>query len=95
MSNRVQEAKRYQDAIRAILLQEWDPIGVADAPEAHDEYNSYVPQIYALLIRREPASMIFDFLWWAETESMGLCGNRAKTAAVAERLAQIPSDLGL
>ena len=29
-------------AIRAALMQHWDPIGVADIPEAADEYDSYL-----------------------------------------------------
>ena len=32
-------AKRYYDAVREILLREWDPIGVPDVPEAQNEYD--------------------------------------------------------
>jgi hypothetical protein len=28
--------------IRALLMAEWDPIGVADIPEAQTEYDSYI-----------------------------------------------------
>ena len=31
------DARRYHDGIHRILLHEWDPIGVADAPVAQDE----------------------------------------------------------
>jgi hypothetical protein len=93
VSKYLKSAKWYHEAIRAILLKDWDPIGVADSVEAEDEYDSYVPQIYSMLIRREPSSKLFEFLWWAETENMGLCGNRAHTTQVAERLVRLSDEL--
>lgn len=93
MSEYVDRAKQYHDAIRQILLKEWDPIGVADAPQAQDEYDGYIGQIYALLIRREHRQKLVDFLWWVITENMGLAGNRRLTEQVADRLLQLPNQL--
>jgi hypothetical protein len=93
VSERLDRARSYHEAIREVLLREWDPIGVNDIPEAQDEYDSYVGQVYALLIRRTPASKILDLLWGIETEHMGLSGNRQHTAQIAERLAALPSEL--
>jgi len=45
-----ERAKQYHEAIRAILLKEWDPIGVSHIPEAQDEYDRYVGGVYRLLI---------------------------------------------
>jgi len=42
------------DAIRQILLKEWDPIGVREIEGAQDEYNRYAGLIYKLLIDRKP-----------------------------------------
>ena len=89
MSQHLQNARQYHQAIREILLTEWDPIGVADIFEAEDEYDSYVPQIYGLIVRREPVEKIFDYLWWAETKNMELCGNRKRTELVARKLAEL------
>src|SRR5688572_6040962 len=89
MRDRLRRAKSYQDAIRDVLMREWDPIGVADMPEAQDEYDSYIGQIYGLLARREPKYKLVDSLWWAETENMGLYGNRRHTERVADLLLQI------
>ncbi len=89
MSENVQRAKSYQEAIRLILLREWDPISVADVPQAQDDYDSYISQIHGLLVRREPRYKMVDFLWWAETEHMGLYGNRQRTERVADLLLQI------
>ena len=47
-------ARLLHQAIRRALLIEWDPIGVGQMPEAQDEYDSYVPQIYKMLITERP-----------------------------------------
>jgi hypothetical protein len=93
MNERRAEARKYHEAIHSILLREWDPIGVYDAPEAQDEYDAYVSQVHGLLIRREPLHKMMDYLWWAETVHMGLCGNRSRTEAVARRLMHLPEQL--
>jgi hypothetical protein len=89
MSEFLRRAKSYQGAIREVLMREWDPIGVADVPQAQDEYDSYIHQIYGMLIRRESKYKLIDFLWWAETENMGLYGSRRRTEHVADLLLQI------
>jgi hypothetical protein len=35
--------------LRRYLLNGWDPIGVADAPEAQDEYDGYLSPLLRLL----------------------------------------------
>lgn len=87
------QARIYHDAIRRILLKEWDPIGVSEIPEAQDEYDSYVGEIHKMLISRKPKYEIFDYLWWLETEHMGLTGNRQATEHFAERLAKLPDEI--
>lgn len=94
MSEFLRRAKSCQDAIREVLMREWDPIGVTDVPEAQDKYDSYINQIYGLLIRREPKYKLVDFLWWAENENMALYGNRKRTEHVADLLLQLTDELG-
>jgi hypothetical protein len=86
MSDYRDRAKRYHEAIHNILLHDWDPIGVAEIPQAQDEYDSCVGQIYGMLIRHEPRHKILDYLWWVETEHMGLCGNLQRTDRIVDRL---------
>jgi len=93
MDDYLNRAKRYHDAIHEVLIKQWDPIGVAAVPEAQDEYDMYVPEIYAKLIRHENKQQIFDHLWWIETERMGLYGNRRSTEAIAERLCQVRAEI--
>ena len=95
MSEELDRARRYQKAIREALLHEWDPIGVSDIPEAQDEYDSYVGAVYKLLITKRPQSEIFDYLWWLETEHMGLSGDRQGTEAFVDRLLRLPAELEL
>ena len=92
MNERLEQAKIYHAAISKVLMRDWDPIGVADIPEAADEYDSYVSQVHGLLIRREPLYKMVDFLWWVETEHMGLRGNRRRTEHVADQLLRLPSE---
>jgi hypothetical protein len=93
MGSHLDRAQRYHEAIRAVLLREWDPIGVSQFAEAQDEYDGYIHDIYAMLIRHEAKTKVFDHLWWIETEHIGLYGNRQKTEAIAERLCAIRDEI--
>ena len=90
-----ERAQQMHNAIREALLREWDPIGISDVPEAQDEYDSYVGNLYKLLIAKRPVHEIFAHLWWIETEHMGLTGDRQATEHFATRLAKIPTELGV
>ncbi len=83
MDDTAPQAQPLHQAIRQ-LLNQWDPIGIADVVE--DEYDSYVPDLVALLTRRASAKEVGDYLWSVETQRMGLTGNRDWTAATAVRL---------
>ena len=94
MSGHLHRARRYHEAIHRVLLHEWDPIGVGDVPGAEDEYDSYISEVYGLLVRREPRHKLVDFLWWVETDHMGLRGNRQRTERVADRLLRLTEEIG-
>ena len=73
MDIRRAHADRITDAIRQVLLQHWDPIGVMDDPEwPRDEYDSYIGSIYGALARNEPAEQIARHLCHIEETAMGL-----------------------
>jgi len=93
MTDHLDRAKRYHDAIHRILLHEWDPIGIADEPAAQDEYDGYIHEIHGMLIRHEPRHRLFDHLWWIETEHMGLFGNHQRTEAVADLLISLREEI--
>jgi hypothetical protein len=55
------------------VLREWDPIGVRDAPEADDEYDSYVGKAYVMLMDEgATANTILDYLFRVPTLDLGL-----------------------
>ena len=93
MSDYKDRARRYHQAIREILLRDWDPIEVGDVAEAQDEYDSYIPSIYGRLIHRISEQELFDHLWQIETEHMCLFGNRGKTQQVAQKLLLLNTQL--
>ena len=86
-------AKQYNAAVSSILLHAWDPIGVADIPEARDEYSMYAGEVASLLMRGEPRQKLIDHLWLIETENMGLPGDRPRTEAAADRLLQLRHEI--
>jgi hypothetical protein len=92
MSDFAIEAREARALIKRILLEEWDPIGVFEFPEAQDEYDTYVSEVYRLLSQRAGVCEMFDYLWWLETTHMGLSGDRQKTEKIAERLAGLISE---
>jgi hypothetical protein len=65
-----------------VLHYIWDPIGVAGAPGARDEYDSYLPQVFARVRDSAPSEQIVAFLLAIEKDSMGLPPNpdRARVA---------------
>jgi len=92
MSKHIDRARNLQKSIKEILLRDWDPIGIYNIDEDEDEYDAYVSEVYQMLIHRKPAHELFDFLWWVESEHMGLTGNRQKTLAIASKLMEIIKD---
>jgi hypothetical protein len=86
MSKFADRARNMQESIKKILLEHWDPIGINNIPEAKDEYDSYVPTVYKLLITTRNKTELFDYLWWVETEYIGVCGNRQKTENIVFKL---------
>ncbi len=73
-------------AIRGVLLEDWDPCFVRDAPDAHDEYDSYVLQIYGMLRNGTSAELLADYLYQVETEGMGSSVEKATLLPVARKL---------
>ena len=64
----------------------WDPIGVAGIPQARDEYNSYLPQVFSMLMERKSENEIAAYLTRIEDDRMGLTPGPEKAAQVASVL---------
>jgi hypothetical protein len=64
--------------IRKVLLNAWDPIGIQNEPNAQDEYDGYVGEIYGLLVRRATDQEITDRLLYIVNDTMGLDAAKAE-----------------
>jgi hypothetical protein len=53
-------------------MEEWDPIGVKDMPEAEDEYDSYIGGMFELLERKAPGHELAEYLRRIEIDRIGL-----------------------
>ena len=83
------EHKELYRRVDEVLHYLWDPIGVSDVPEARDEYHSYLPHVFSLLVHRASAEQITDFLVHTAAETMGL----GATAQGREHARQITATL--
>lgn len=83
------EQNELYQRVDEVLHYLWDPIGVSGVPEARDEYDSYVPHVFSLLIHGADAQAITDFLQNTETVTMGL----SDTARARERAHEVTSIL--
>lgn len=80
------ESRRIRVDIRHVLMQVWDPIGIKDEPNAQDEYDGYLGDVYELLVSGASDSQIAEHLWSMVTEHMGLS---AKVEGMRETVAAL------
>jgi len=60
-----------EQRIEHALLEQWDPLGVANAPGAHPEYQPYAHELYNLLARGASDVQIARYLHRAEDGELG------------------------
>ena len=75
--------------VRAILLQSWDPLGIAGVAAAGDEYDQYVKPITAMITTRTSADELSNYLVEIETDRMGLKSDYRRAQSVAIKLREI------
>jgi len=81
-----ERARQIQEAIRHVLLHDWDPIGVRDVAEAQYEYDSYVGGVYRLMYSGASELQVIELLCDIE-HGLGLTpGDRSKSTSVARKL---------
>lgn len=83
------QSRRIRVEIRRVFLDAWDPIGIQDEPNAQDEYDGYIGQIYDLLVSGAPDTELVDYLSWAVTEHMGLDRSKEDMLPTLEELRKI------
>lgn len=80
------------EIIAKTFIEEWDPLYLNGSSDAKIEYQPYFIKIYDLLSGSKSKKALFDYLWWLETEHMGLKGNKKKTEEFTERLFYLTFD---
>jgi hypothetical protein len=77
--------------IDEILWLDWDPIGVNDEAAARDEYHSYLPEVFRLVLEHAPVLEIATYLQSVANERMGFGSTIREHMAVAEKIHQLES----
>lgn len=75
-----------QDAIRKVLIDDWDPIGVRGVAGVVDEYDSYIGQVYQILRGSRSADDLVDCLGRIEQEEIGVGTTERSRRDVALKL---------
>jgi hypothetical protein len=82
------QSRENRRRVGQILLEHWDPIGVRDIPEASDEYDSYVGEVYVMLMdHRASEAAINAYLFSTATGHMGLSPSDSLATASANTAA--------
>ena len=83
MTKKLRDWKTDVDAIRRILMSEWNPIGCR-VPD--DEYDGYIPQIYLLMQMQVTIDELAPHLQEIETQCMCLAERPDVNRHVAQSL---------
>jgi len=98
----VEEARQYSaviaelEKLKALLWEEWDPIGLNDTDCPRDEYDSYALRLYSMLKSNASRDEVLNYLVWVRTEYIGI-GQKGGPAVeadwiVADKAMQIHED---
>ncbi|MDV3253358.1 hypothetical protein DevBK_18635 [Devosia sp. BK] len=60
------------EAIKKILWEDWDPIGVREMGGPPDEYDAYAPVVLEMLEAGATETEIAQYLFWLTVEQIGL-----------------------
>ena len=88
MKTKEQRGQEIMDAIRSVLYNDWDPIGIKGlGPD--DEYDDYIGQVYRLLTQRPTVESVARQLLMFEAQDLGLPKRRKVIQDVARKLLDI------
>lgn len=78
-----------------ILFYRWDPIGISDSDWPRDEYQSYLPRVFGMVLESVTPDKIAEFLGRIASENMGLGASPEHDRAIAELMLSVKRSLGL
>ena len=82
------------EELKALLLNDWDPIGVEGIPEARDEYDAYALHLHGSMKAGTTTEAVAEYLNWVVTARMELTGNLAHDLVIAKRVMTIYNSSG-
>ena len=71
--------------LKALLWEEWDPIGLNETACPRDEYDSYALKLYSMLKSNALRDEVLNYLVWVRTEYIGI-GEKGDPAIEADRI---------
>lgn len=89
------EQLEFYKRIDEVLFYKWDPIGISDGDWARDEYQSYLPKVFAYAMESKSPEPIAKYLGVVSTESMGLSPATEHDMKIAKMILEIKESLGL
>ena len=79
-----------QDAIRQVLVRDWDPISVRGNANLEDEYDAYIAPVYRILSSTRSEYELVDFLLRTEHNTIELhCDSPDRLRPIARRLLEL------
>lgn len=93
-SRTASRALEIYDSIRTVLVRDWDPIGIVNEADLHDEYDAYIAPVYRILVGTRSESDLVECLRKIERDEIGIGQTDAnRLLPVARRLLSLPMDL--
>ncbi len=81
--------------IRKVLINDWDPMGLSNAPGTPDDYDAVARELHALVTDPETtAERVAAYLRWVEREQMGLQRRPGMATGAAERVMALKGEAG-
>ena len=80
------------EEVKNILMNEWDPIGIKDNPNAKAEYDQYVLRVVGMLYNGTTQDKLAEYLDAVVSEDLCLKANRTLSSNVSKKLLSIKLD---
>lgn len=86
------EIEKLYTRIDEILFYKWDPLHLSDTNWSRDEYESYVPEVFRLVIDSKSHLPIAEYLTKIATETMSMTENKDHDIKVAQLMFSLKTD---
>ena len=81
--------------IDEILWNDWDPIGINLLPSGRDEYDSYIPVIFRMVMDNATSLELEQYLDDVVKNRMGLRSRKKSNRPIADKIIELKTQVGL